>query len=130
MQRRAGQSNHTFGDLLASGKIVLAKTFCVEIKNSNYKRAIEQRRTVKLNQRSTASTTHVGPNPPNEEPVRCIHYAALASIIPNYPRFSKVVFSYRHVTLITGLFPVLVFASHFQILLVRKPDTRPECFTI
>jgi hypothetical protein len=26
------------------------------------------------------------------------------------------------------MFPVLVFASHFQIL-VRKPDTRPECFT-
>jgi hypothetical protein len=28
-----------------------------------------------------------------------------------------------------SMFPVLVFASHFQILLVRKPDTRPECFT-
>jgi hypothetical protein len=27
------------------------------------------------------------------------------------------------------MFPVLVFASHFQILLVRKPDTQPECFT-
>jgi hypothetical protein len=27
------------------------------------------------------------------------------------------------------MFPVLVFASHFEILLVRKPDTRPECFT-
>jgi hypothetical protein len=28
-----------------------------------------------------------------------------------------------------SMFPVLVFSSHFQILLVRKPDTRPECFT-
>jgi hypothetical protein len=27
------------------------------------------------------------------------------------------------------MFPALVFASHFQILIVRKPDTRPECFT-
>jgi hypothetical protein len=27
------------------------------------------------------------------------------------------------------MFPVLVFASHFEIVLVRKPDTRPECFT-
>jgi hypothetical protein len=27
------------------------------------------------------------------------------------------------------MFPVLVFASHFQILLVRNPATQPECFT-
>jgi hypothetical protein len=28
-----------------------------------------------------------------------------------------------------SMFPVLVFGSHFQILLVRKLDTRPKCFT-
>jgi hypothetical protein len=32
---------------------------------------------------------------------------------------------YWHVKLVTGLFPVLVFASHFQIILA---DTQPECY--